>query len=103
MTDLLYILLTGVGSLVLGLILGRVVFARLNKAEEAKAKDSAALIVKEAKVNAEEIKRNKILEAKEKFLKLKTEFEEEANRKKNQIISNENKLKTTRADPCLSN
>lgn len=79
--------------MVLGMILGRIVFARINKVEEAKAKDAAALILKEAKVNAEEIKRNKILEAKERFLKLKSEFEEESNRKKNQIISNENKLK----------
>lgn len=93
MTELLYIIVTGAVSLVLGMILSRVVFAKVNKAEEAKAKDSAALIVKEARVDAEEIKRNKILEAKEKFLKLKSEFDEEANRKKNQIISNENKLR----------
>lgn len=93
MTELLYIIVTGAVSLVLGMILGRVVFARLNKAEEAKAKDAAALTLKEAEVKAEEIKKTKILEAKEKFLKLKSEFEEEANRKKNQIISNENKLK----------
>lgn len=93
MTDLLYIIVTGAVSLILGMVLGRLIFSRVNKAEEAKAKESAALILKEAQVNAEEIKRTKILEAKEKFLKLKSEFEEEANRKKNQIISNENKLK----------
>ena len=93
MTDLVYIIVTGVVSLVLGMVLGRLVFSRLNKAEGQKAKESAALTIKEAQVNAEEIKRNKILEAKEKFLKLKSEFEEEANRKKNQIITNENKLK----------
>lgn len=93
MTDLMYIIVTGAVSLVLGMVLGRLVFSRVNKAEEQKAKESAAFTIKEAQVNAEEIKRNKILEAKEKFLKLKTEFEEESNRKKNQIISNENKLK----------
>jgi ribonuclease Y len=93
MTDLLYIIVTGAVSLVLGMVLGRLVFSHLNKAEGLKAKESAALTIKEAQVNAEEIKRNKILEAKEKFLKLKSEFEEESNRKKNQIITNENKLK----------
>ena len=93
MTDLLYIIVTGAVSLVLGMVLGRLVFSRVNKAEEQKAKETAALTIKEAQVNAEEIKRTKILEAKEKFLKLKSEFEEEANRKKNQIISNENKIK----------
>ncbi|RLD24936.1 MAG: ribonuclease Y [Bacteroidetes bacterium] len=93
MIDLLYIIVTGAVSLVLGMVLGRLVFSKVNKAEEQKAKESAALTLKEAQVNAEEIKKNKILEAREKFLKLKSEFEEEANRKKNQIISNENKLK----------
>lgn len=93
MADLLYIIITGAISLVLGMILGRIVFARLNKAEEAKAKDAAALVIKEAEMKAEDIKKTKILEAKEKFIKLKSEFEEEANRRKNQIITNENKLK----------
>ncbi len=90
---LIYTLATGVVALVLGLILGRIIFAKAHKAEEEKAKESAALIMKEAEVKAEEIKKTKILEAKEKFLKLKAEFEEEATRKKNQIQANENKLK----------
>lgn len=93
MTDLLYIIVTGAVSIVLGMVIGRLVFARVNRVEQNKAKEEAALVLKEAKVDAEEIKRTKILEAKEKFLKLKSEFEEEANRKKNQIVSNENKLK----------
>ena len=50
-------------------------------------------IIREAKANAENIKKERIYEAKEKFLKLKTEFEEEASRKKNILITNENKLK----------
>ncbi len=90
---MIYTLATGVVALVLGLILGRIIFAKAHKAEEEKAKESAALIMKEAEVKAEEIKKTKILEAKEKFLKLKAEFEEEATRKKNQIQANENKLR----------
>ncbi len=90
---LIYTLATGVVALVLGLILGRIIFTKAHKAEEEKAKESAALIMKEAEVKAEEIKKTKILEAKEKFLKLKAEFEEEATRKKNQIQANENKLR----------
>jgi len=93
MTDLLYIIVTGAVSLVLGMILGRIVLSKINKAEKGKAKESAALIIKEAQLLGEETKRNKILEGKENFLKLKSEFEEELNRKKNQIISNENKIR----------
>jgi ribonuclease Y len=92
-TELIYILITGGISLILGIVLGRIVMAKTNKAEEQKAKESAALIIKEAELNAEEVKRSRILESKEKFLKLKSEFEEESNRKRNQLISNEQKLK----------
>jgi ribonuclease Y len=93
MTDLVYILTTGIVALLLGIVLGRLLLAQTNKAEEKKAKENAALILKEAELNAEKIKRERILEAKEKYLRLKSEFEEESNRKKNQIIANEQKLR----------
>ena len=41
---------------------------------------------KEAELEAENIKKDKIIEAKEKLLKMKQEFEEEANRKKMKSI-----------------
>jgi ribonucrease Y len=93
MTDLLYILVTGLVALVAGIVIGKMLFAKANKAEEQKAKESAALILKKAEIEGEEVKKEKILEAKERFIKLKSEFDEESNRKKNQILANENKLK----------
>ncbi|MEQ8425551.1 MAG: ribonuclease Y [Cyclobacteriaceae bacterium] len=54
-------------------------------------------MVREAELQAENIKKDKIIEAKEKLLKMKQEFEEEANRKKNQIINNEQKIKQREA------
>ncbi|RED92821.1 ribonuclease Y [Marinoscillum furvescens] len=90
--DILYIVFAllgiGVGFGVDRFLLSKSVNKKIKEAEEEKK-----LILKEAEVTAESIKKDKILEAKEKFLKLKSEFEEESNRKKNQIISNENKLK----------
>jgi ribonucrease Y len=62
-----------------------------------KAKEQAEFILKEAKVAAENLKREKEFEAKEKFLTLKAEQEEENNRKKNQLINNENKLRQREA------
>ncbi len=55
--------------------------------------ERAEAIIREAELKSENIKKDKIIEAKEKLLKMKQEFEEEANRKKNQIISNEQKIK----------
>ncbi len=89
----LYIIIIGVAGLGVGAYFGRMLMTKSNKKSEEQAKERASLIVKEAEVSAETIKKDKILEAKEKFLKLKTEFEEEANRKKNQILTNENKIK----------
>lgn len=60
---------------------------------EEKLQEEGKLIIKEAKISAENLKKEKLYEAKENFLRLKTEFEEESSRKKNILITNENKLK----------
>jgi ribonucrease Y len=94
MEDLtLYISVTALVALILGVIIGRFLLMKIFKKNEDDAKEKAKLILKEAEMQAEALKRDRILEAKEKFLKLKSEFEEEANKKKNIIIQNENKLK----------
>ena len=93
MGEPVYIIIAGVAGVILGFVIGKIMLAKSNKEEERKAQEQAKLILKEAEISAENIKKDKILEAKEKFLKLKSDFEEEANRKKNQIITNENKLK----------
>ncbi len=80
-------------GLLIGGLTGYLIFRGALKRTQAEAKEKAALIMKEAEINAENIKKDKLLEAKEKFLKLKTEFEDEANKKKNLIIANESKLK----------
>ena len=80
-------------SIVVGLISGNIFFKRKLKKNEDSAQDKAKLIIKEAEIQAETLRKDKIIEAKEKLLKMKQEFEEEANRKKNQIIANEQKIK----------
>ena len=88
-------------SVLTGAIMGYLFNAYLGKKSKQKvideAKSQAEIIIKEAAINAESIKKDRIHEAKEKYLKLKTEFEEESNRKKSQIISNENKVKQREA------
>lgn len=64
------------------------------KKYEKEAREKAKLILKEAELNAENFKKDRILEAKEKYLKLKAEFEEESNKKKNFILQAENKVKS---------
>ena len=93
MEGLIFIIIAGVVGLIAGTILSRIILLKKTRDLEIKAREQADMTIKEAEISAENIKKDKILEAKEKFLKLKSDFEEEAIRRKNQILSNENKLK----------
>lgn len=57
------------------------------------AEDKANAIIKEAELNAENIKKNKQIEAKEHFIKLRAEFEEESNKKKQIVLQHEAKIR----------
>ena len=93
MSDILVILITAIVALGVGVYIGRVLLQKVYKQQEEAARQKAKSIIREAEINAESIKKDRMLEAKEKFLKLKSEFEEESNKKKNIIIQNENKVK----------
>jgi len=93
----LFYVIVIVGSLVLTTVLSFVIGSVLSNKKMKRslddADDRAKLIIKEAEIAAENLKKDRILEAKEKILKMRSEFEEEANKKKNLIISNEQKIK----------
>jgi ribonuclease Y len=82
-----------VATIVLSLLFGSLLFKRRQKKNEENAQNKADLILKEGEIAAENLKRDRILEAKEKILKMKSEFEDEASKKKNLIIANEQKIK----------
>ncbi len=56
-------------------------------------KSRSRKIIREAEIEAEVIKKDKILQAKEKFLQLKAEHEKEINARNTKIVTAENKLK----------
>ena len=93
MTATIYIIVTALVALGIGIVIGRFLLQQVFRKEEEEAREKAKLILREAEVNAEGLKKDRILEAKEKYLRLKAEFEEDANKKKNIIIQNENKVK----------
>lgn len=82
-----------VAGLLVGSLVTRFFVKSANKKVLEEAEEKAKSIIKEAELNSENIKKEKVIEAKEKFLKMKSEFEEDVSRKKNQILTNENKLK----------
>jgi ribonuclease Y len=64
-----------------------------NLLQTKKSENQAQQIVREATQQAENIKKDRILEAKEKFLQLKAEHEKEVNRRNQELVSSENRLK----------
>lgn len=104
---IIYVIITAIIAIPLGIAIDRSLLKKTLKIKEEESAEKSQLVVKEAELKADKIKqeakeiineaestkKDKILEAKEHFLKLKADFEDEANRKKNQIISNEQKLK----------
>ncbi|MBK0404072.1 ribonuclease Y [Adhaeribacter sp. BT258] len=91
--EIVYIIIGLVVGLGIGLLLGRSMLKKVFVKEEEDAREKAKLILREAEINAENIKKERMLESKEKFLRLKAEFEEDSNKKKNIILQNEAKVK----------
>lgn len=89
----LYTTISIIISLVVGVFIGRYLLQILFKKQEQSANDKAAQIVKDAEQQAEHIKKQRQLEAKEKFLQLKAEHEKEVNQKNNTLSQKENTIR----------
>ena len=80
-------------SLIVGVLVGRYLLRNLLKNQEIAAQSKVKKMLKEAETHAEILKKDRLLEAKEKFLQLKTEHEQEVNTKNNQVNQRENAIK----------
>lgn len=78
----------------LGIALSKIASVLFYKYEEKQAGKAAKLIIKEAKIEAAKIKREKILEAKEQFVSLKADFEQGVGRRREKLLNEENYLRT---------
>ncbi len=92
-TTVIAIIIGSIASIIVGLLIGTLISKRKQARITEDTEEKSKLILKEAEIAAENVKKDKILEAKEKILKMRSEFEEEANRKKSLIITNEQKIK----------
>jgi ribonucrease Y len=88
----LFILIVLVLSL--GVVLGRIASKLFYKYEEEQADTKIKVLIKEAKTEAAKIKREKILEAKERFIRLRSEFEQSVGRRREKLLSEENYLRS---------
>ncbi len=86
-------LIVGVLALVVGIVAGKLIFAKNTQQRIADAEQQAAGITREAELKAENIRKEKELEAKEKFVQLKANHDKEVNERNRKINDIENKIR----------
>lgn len=80
-------------SLAIGVAVGRYLLQILFKKQEKEASEKAKSILKEAEKHADHVKKQRQLEAKEKFLQLKAEHEKEVSQRNSVISQKENTIR----------
>ena len=70
MSTIIYIVITALVALGAGVVIGRVLLRSVFSKQEDEAREKAKLIIREAELNAESLKKDRILEAKEKYLQI---------------------------------
>jgi ribonuclease Y len=95
--NIIIFIISDVVALILGIVIGWFILKRSIKVKESVAGDKAKAIIKEAEAEADVLKKNRILEAKEKFLQLKTEHEKAITEKDKNINIAENRIKQKEA------
>jgi ribonuclease Y len=94
-SQILYIAIAigAVAMLGLGLLIGKITFGKSSAKEREQALLDAQNIISDAKTQAETLKKDRLLEAKEEILKKKSDFEKESLLKSRTIEQNELRLK----------
>lgn len=92
MTQILPIII-GAAALIIGILLGKFLFAKNTKKQLEEADQQAQKIISDAKTQAETLKKEKLLEAKEKFVQLKADHDKEVFQRNQKISENENRVK----------
>ena len=89
---ILYIII-GTAALILGIVLGKLVFAKNTKNQVAEAEQQAKKIVADGQLQAENLKKEKLLEAKEKFVQLKSDHDRDVMQRNQKLVEGENRIK----------
>jgi ribonuclease Y len=93
MNEPITILITAIVSLFAGIVAGKFIFKANTRRKIEEAESQAQKIIKEAELKSETLKKEKILEAKEKFVQLKAEHDREVLEKNRKLSDLENRAK----------
>jgi ribonuclease Y len=86
-------IIIGVICLIIGVVAGKLLFAKDTKKQLEDAETQTQTIIREAELRAETIKKEKQVEAKEKFVQLKSEHDKEVLERNKKINEAENRIK----------
>lgn len=92
-TAIIVAAVVAVAAIVIGIFLGKIIFAKNTQQQIDEADRQAKKLLEEAKAHAETIKEKKMLEAKEHFLQLKSEHEKETLQRNQKMAEAENRIK----------
>src|SRR6188768_726699 len=91
--NILFAIIAGAAGLVIGIIAGKLLFAKNTKKQVAEAEILAQSILKEAELRGETFKKEKELEAKERFVQMRSNHEKEVFEKNKKINDAENRIR----------
>jgi ribonuclease Y len=91
-STIIYIII-GVVALVVGAIIGKIAFAKNTKNQVQEAEIQAQRILAESQLKADTYKKEKELEAKERFVQLKADHERESMLRSQKVVEAENRIK----------
>jgi ribonuclease Y len=86
-------LIAAIAALVVGIIAGKFIFAKDTRKRIEEAELQAQTLIKEAGLRAETVRKEKELEAKERFVQLKAEYEKEVLERNRKVAESENRIK----------
>jgi ribonuclease Y len=93
MDPIIIYVIIGAAALILGIVLGKVIFAKNTKKQVEDAELQSQKILNDAQSQAETLKKEKILEAKEKFVQLKSEHDKDVLQRNQKVLEAENRIK----------
>ncbi len=93
MEPIIIYIIIGAAALILGIILGKLVFAKNTQKQIAEAEQQAQRIIADGKLQAETLKKEKLLEAKENFVQLKSDHDRDVSQRTQKLIDGENRIK----------
>jgi len=86
-------IIIGVAALIVGAILGKIIFSKNTKKQVEEAESQVQKIIADGQLQAENLKKEKLLEAKEKFVQLKADHDRDVLQRTQKINDSENRIK----------